>query len=164
MEFVNFEIAELLFKLGFCDKCFGYYYQGPNTGVNNYKEDLVEYTYPFRGANYQDMMQNEMIMNIILLNKMKMNNNTKDYVYPNIKIYNAPTLDQAIDWIAENKQIYIDIITAPTFASRTKVGYIWQIKRNSDGSTVSIEESPEMFINKKDCKIDAIKKAVLTLI
>ena len=41
MEFVNFEIAELLFKLGFCEKCFGYYYQSPNAGVNNYKEDLM---------------------------------------------------------------------------------------------------------------------------
>ena len=81
MEFVNFEIAELLFKLGFCEKCFGYYYQSPNAGVNNYKEDLVEYTYPFRGANYHDMLQNDLVFNV------------KDNIYPNIKIYKIITFE-----------------------------------------------------------------------
>lgn len=160
MEFVNFEIAELLFKLGFCDKCFGYYYQGPNASVNNYKEDLVEYTYPFRGANYHDMMQNEMIMNIILLNKMKIKDNVKDYVYPNIKIYNAPTLEQAIDWIAEKFNVYITIIPFASFASLNKIAYVWQYKYDSDGSDIKIVEAELSYINKNDCKKDAILAAL----
>ena len=64
MEFVNFEIAELLFKLGFCDKCFGYYYQEPNNAVTNHKEDLVDYTCPYRGANFKDMLQNDLVFNV----------------------------------------------------------------------------------------------------
>lgn len=156
MEFVNFEIAELLFKLGFCEKCFGYYYQGPNDSVNNYKEDLVEYTYPFRGANYHDMMQNEMIMNIILLDKMKMKDNTKEYVYPNIKIYNAPTLDQAIDWIADHFNVYICTIPFASFASLNKIAYVYLYKYDSDGSDIKTVESRFSYINRNDCKKEAI--------
>jgi hypothetical protein len=144
MEFVNFEIAELLFKLGFCEKCFGYYYQGPNNSVNNYKEDLVEYTYPYRGANYKDMLQNDLLCNL------------KDNIYPNIKVYNAPTIDQAIDWIADHFNVYITIVPFAAFASLNKIAYVWQYKYDSDGSDIKTTESELSYINKNDCKKDAI--------
>lgn len=144
MEFVNFEIAELLFKLGFRDKCFGYYYQSPNAGVNNYKEDIVEYTCPFRGANYKDMLQNDLVFNV------------KDNIYPNIKIYNAPTLDQAIDWIADHFNVHITIVPFASFASLNKIAYVWQYKYDSDGSDIKIVEAELSYINKNDCKKDAI--------
>lgn len=144
MEFVNFEIAELLFKLGFCDKCFGYYYQRPNNAVNNYKEDLVEYTYPFRGANYKDMLQNDLVFKL------------KDNIYPNIKIYNAPTLDQAIDWISDYFNVHIGIIPFASFAPLNKIAYTWVYKYDSDGSDIKTNESEVSYINKNDCKKDAI--------
>ena len=144
MEFVNFEIAELLFKLGFCEKCFGYYYQSPNAGVNNYKEDLVEYTYPFRGANYHDMLQNDLVFNV------------KDNIYPNIKIYNAPTLDQAIDWISDHFNVYICTIPFASFASLNKIAYVWQYKYDSNGSDIKTAESRFSYINRNDCKKEAI--------
>lgn len=143
MEFVNFNIAKALDEKGFKEPCFCFYYMKPTYGIDDHKKELIPYFSQFRGSTYREL----------LIEKCNIQN-----------IYNAPTLDQAIDWLAENKQIYIDIITNPTFSSKSKIGYIWQIKRDSDGSTVSIEESSEMFINKNDCKIDAIKKAVLTLI
>lgn len=144
MEFVNFEIAELLFKLGFCEKCFGYYYQEPNNGVNNYKEDLVEYTCPYRGANYKDMLQDDLLFNV------------KDNVYPNIKVYNAPTLDQAIDWIANKFNIHICCIPFASFVPLNKIAYVWLYKYDSDGSDIKTTESEFSYINKNECKKDAI--------
>jgi hypothetical protein len=145
MEFVNFEIAELLFKLGFCEKCFGHYYQEPNSAINNHKEDLVEYNCLYRGANYKDMLQNDLVLNIL-----------KDNAYPNIKVYNAPILDQAIDWIAEHFNIHICTIPFASFASLNKIAYIWTYKYDSNGSDIKTVESEFSYINKNECKKDAI--------
>lgn len=145
MEFVNFEIAELLFKLGFCEKCFVYYYQEPNAAVNNYKEDLVEYNCPYRGANYKDMLQNDLVLNTL-----------KDNVYPNIKVYNAPTLGQAIDWIADHFNVYICTIPFASFASLNKIAYVWACKYDSNGSDIKTVESRFSYINRNDCKKEAI--------
>lgn len=142
MEFVNFKIAKLLKEAGFDEPCFGFYYEKPHPSFNH-EEMLVLYKADREQTDYTA--------------------NLKSFKQNFISTVNTPTTEQAIDWLAKNKQIYIDIVTAPTFASKTKVGYIWQIKRDSDGSTVSIEESQEMFINKSECKINAIEFA-LTLI
>lgn len=142
MEFVNFNIAKALDEKGFKEPCFCFYYMKPTYGVDDHQKELIPYFSQFRGSTYREL----------LVEKYGIQN-----------IYNAPTIDKTINWLAENKQIYIDIITAPTFASRSKVGYIWQIKRGSDGSTVSTEESQEMFIHKSECKTNAIEFALTLL-
>ena len=93
-----------------------------------------------------------------LLLKIDFNENCLES--PSIKIYNTSALERVIDWIAEHFNVHICIIPFASFASLNKIAYVWQYKYDSDGSDIKIVEAELSYINKNDCKKDAILAAL----
>lgn len=45
----------------------------------------------------------------------------------------APTISQVLEWLREEKEIYIVIQPFPTMATKNKICWSWDFKWNSDG-------------------------------
>lgn len=94
------------------------------------------------------------------LSKIGFNENCQRFFTENGEIFDAPTIDEALDWLRRAKNIFIDIITIATFSSGNKIGYLWQIKTESDGSKINTIEAPEIYIHLNECKRNALETAL----
>ena len=48
----------------------------------------------------------------------------------------CPTISQVLKWLREEKEIYIVIQPFPTMATKNKICWSWDFKRNSDGAYI----------------------------
>lgn len=80
------------------------------------------------------------------------------------RAYTAPTISQVLKWLREEKKIYIVIAVNPTFSTKDKIAYYYQVYSNSNGVTSDYYESEECYVQWEDCAIGAIKSVLDNLI
>jgi hypothetical protein len=76
----------------------------------------------------------------------------------------APTTSQVLKWLREEKKIFVVIAVNPTFATKDKIAYYYNVYFNSDGVTICHYESEEGYAQWEDCAIDSIKYILDNLI
>lgn len=122
MEFVSFEIAKKLKEKGFREKCIAYYWEKINEHTPSF---LVEDNMPEDGLNLLDLLCNH--------NKAECSH-----------FIDAPTITQVLNWLGDEKQIYILVEPFPSIATKDKVCWSWSFKWNSDGVNID-HSSPSGF-------------------
>lgn len=88
MKFINKQLAMILKEKGFDKPCFGYYYTETPTGMT--EGELVLNRYLYRGGTYKETLEKH-----------------KSYLMPNV--IDAPTIEQVLEWLREEKKIYFNI-------------------------------------------------------
>lgn len=94
MKFVNKQLALKLKEKGFDKPCFGYYYIKTPTGMN--EGELVLNRYPCRNVTYEDTLK-------------------KHIGFINSNMVDAPTIEQVLKWLREEKDTYINIVPQKEF-------------------------------------------------
>ena len=105
-EFVPYELAVKLKEKGFKKECLCHY-------IGN---DLV--------YNIESPIAN---------NQLWFCHNKYDNIWHRDN-YDAPTISQVLEWLREQKEIYIVIQPFPTMATKNKICWSWDFKWNSDGA------------------------------
>lgn len=101
MEFTSKDLAIKLNEKGFNKLCFGYYHlETPTEFVDG---ELALNNYSCRGGTYKETLESDI-----------------DF-QPNV--IGAPTIEQALKWLREEKNIHIGII--PYFTESTKNNIMW---------------------------------------
>jgi hypothetical protein len=88
MKFVSKQLAMILKEKGFDKPCFGWYYIKTPTGMTD--GELVLNRYPYRNVTYEDTLKKHI-----------------GFINPN-KV-DAPTTEQVLEWLREEKKIHISI-------------------------------------------------------
>ena len=76
----------------------------------------------------------------------------------------GPTISQVLKWLREEKKIFVVIAVNPTFATKDKIAYYYNVYFNSDGVTICHYESEEGYAQWEDCAIYSIKYILDNLI
>lgn len=95
MKFVSKYLAIKLKEKGFDKPCFGYYYNDTPTGFTD--GELVLSRYYGRGGTFMDTLKRH------------------DLPYTTSNIIDTPTTDQVLEWLREEKDIYITVIPEKVF-------------------------------------------------
>lgn len=134
MKFVSKDLALKLKEKGFNKPCFGYYYIETPTGFVD--GELVLNRYPCRGGTYKETLERH-----------------ASYFIPSI--VDAPTIEQALEWLREEKEIMV----FPVYSKNTSRWYCEIV--NAD----SLESEKLMFPDSyEDCCIEGIKYTINNLI
>lgn len=94
MKFVSKDLALKLKNKGFDKPCFGYYYIKTPTGMTD--GELILNRYSCRGGTYKDTFE-------------------KHIGFINSNIVDAPTIEQVLKWLREEKDTYINIVPQKEF-------------------------------------------------
>ena len=76
----------------------------------------------------------------------------------------APTISQVLKWLRKEKKIYIVIEVNPTFSTKDKIAYYYQIYFNSTGDGSDYYESEQLYAQWEECAINSIKYVLDNLI
>ena len=60
------------------------------------------------------------------------------------RAYTTPTIPEVLKWLREEKEIYLVIQPFPTMATKNKICWSWDIKRNSDGVYIEHTSTDDM--------------------
>lgn len=131
MEFINKQLALKLKEKGFNRPCFGWYYINTPSGRN--EGELILNTSKTRGVAYEDLLCSH-------------NENFIEYVDNYV---DAPTIEQTLKWLREEKKIYVGILYMPKidkkndfyFLSIHKIGNLESPIYNGDTHYFSYEDA-----------------------
>lgn len=142
-EFVSYEIAKRLKEKGFKEKC-----------VSHYFGDEFNYNISqFRGVCLEDFM---MSFNTLC---------RTENLYPSYhKCVDAPTISQVLEWLREEKNIYVIPIPYPSMSTKDKVVWCYQIKHNSDGAFVETVDGAETYMFYRRAALEGIEYVIDKLI
>ena len=104
MEFVNKQLALKLKEKGFDKPCFGWYHITTPPGAFEGRLQLNESHR--MGLNYQHLLSRHI----------------NEYS-PNPNLVNAPTIEQVLEWLREEKKIYVGIAYMPKIGDNTDFYY-----------------------------------------
>ena len=154
MKFIDKQFALKLKEKGFDRPCFGYYYIETPTGFVD--GELVLNRYPNRGGTYEETLESDI-----------------DF-QPNV--IGAPTIEQVLEWLREEKNVHIGIIPYFTMSTKNNIMWQWEIlligKIIECKNTLYIDKdynytklaSADCYSNCEDACIDAIEFVVNNLI
>lgn len=140
-DFVTYELAVKLKEKGFREECFATY-------------DIEDGEFDFNNYILRVAYQ----MNITAKDCLRVFNDS------NSGIIDAPTIPQVLKWLREEKKIFVVIAVNPTFSTKDKIAYYYQVYSNSNGVTSDYYESEECYAQWEDCAIESIKSVLKYLI
>ena len=115
MKFVNKQLALKLKEKGFDKPCFGWYYIETPTGFVD--GELVLNRYPCRGGSYKETLERHIVFQP-----------KEGFVgYINSNIVDAPTIEQVLEWLREEKNVHIGIIPYFTMSTKNNIMWLWEI-------------------------------------
>ena len=153
MKFVDKQLAIKLKEKGFDKPCFGWYYIKTPTG--RIDGELVLNRYPCRGGTYEDTLESHI------------NFPPEEKVFEYIKwnIVDAPTIEQVLEWLREEKKI---IVTIGIYTNVVKSKYVIKIIKIVDEDSLTehfVKGRVEKFFdNYDDAILAGIKFVVNDLI
>ena len=113
MKFVSKDLSLKLKEKGFNKLCFGYYHlETPTEFVDG---ELVLNRYPCRGGTYEETLEKH-----------------KSYLIPNV--IDAPTIEQVLEWLREEKKI---IVTIGIYTNVVKSKYVIKIIKIIDEDSLT---------------------------
>lgn len=145
MKFVDKQLAIRLKEKGFDKPCFGYYYVKTPTGMTD--GELVLNRYLYRGGTYEETLERHII----------------SYIIPNI--VDAPTTDQVLEWLREEKDI--DIVIYPVDRNTIYMGgekYILSIYFCGKRDYKIHKDNNDKFVKWEDACIAGIEYVINNLI
>lgn len=134
-DFVPYDIAVKLKEKGFKAKCMRYY--------DSREEDR---TYFYWNANTPMADANSMYYS--------WNKNNGGYKGAWI---DAPTISQVLKWLREEKKIFVDVNSFPTYSTKEMVAYAVDVRRNSDGYSMENVESAQSFARWEEAALAGIE-------
>ena len=151
MEFVAKEIAIILKEKGFFEACFGFYYiKNPIGEVRN----LILNQSSRRGQDYQALLKWHFETH-------------EQYDVSNVAL--APTIDQVLRWLKEEKKIHITINALPSlsknFMCKQENRLIFDVRVSwFEGEIFNYYDLDEPYFNYEDACIAGIEYAIDNLI
>lgn len=76
----------------------------------------------------------------------------------------APTIEQALKWLREEKKIYVITDSFPSYSTKSNVVWIYKLKYNSDGASINFNESLVSFGSYEEATTAGIEYALNNLI
>jgi hypothetical protein len=147
MEFVNKELAIKLKEKGFDKPCFGFYYIETPTGMN--EGELVHNKCNTKGAIYKDCLYSsnyDYYFDAHLVNKV-----------------DAPTIEQVLKWLREEKKIYLNISYVPR-VNNNKDFYYPNVQKIGDIEPIQFPNGAEDFDSYENAAIIGIEYVINKLI
>ena len=148
MNFIDKQLAIKLKEKGFDKPCFGWYYI--NIPAGRAEDELILNTSNTRGVAYEDLLHSH--------------NEVLAY-YPADRCVDAPTIEQALEWLREEKEI--DIVIYPIDRNTIYMGgekYILSIYFCGKRDYKIHKDNNDKFVKWKDACIAGIEYAVDNLI
>ena len=112
MKFASKKLALKLKEKGFDKPCFGWYYIKTPTGAT--EGELVLNRYPCRGGTYEETLESH----------INFPPKEKFLGYIKWNMVDAPTTDQVLEWLRDEKNINISV--QPYLTKTTKNNIMWQ--------------------------------------
>ena len=147
MKFVSKELALKLKEKGFDKPCFGGYNIVTPTG--HIDGELVLNKTETRGCVYKDCLESYNLLN-------------KQFFYDNI--VDAPTIDQVLEWLRDEKNIFIWMKPYHTYATKNNICWDWNISIVNNTHELSKYCSDEGFAKHEDACIAGIEYVINNLI
>lgn len=144
MKFIDKQLSIKLKEKGFDKPCFGYYYIETPTGLTD--GELVLSRYYGRGGTFMDTLKRH------------------DLPYTTSNIIDAPTIDQILEWLREEKEIMLWMKTYHTYATKNHICWDWNISIVNENHELSKHCSDEGFSKYEDAAIAGINFIVEHLI
>ena len=79
-------------------------------------------------------------------------------------LFPRPTIPQVLKWLREEKKIYIDIPSFPTYANKDRVAFAVIVKHGSDGYSMKEYESSQSYSKWDETALVGIEYALDNLI
>lgn len=76
----------------------------------------------------------------------------------------APTIPQVLKWLREEKEIYIDVASFPTYVTKNRVEFAVIVKHDSDGYDMKEIEMAQTFSEWNEAALVGIEHVVNNLI
>lgn len=76
----------------------------------------------------------------------------------------APTIEQALKWLREEKKIYIVTDPFPSYSNVNNVTWVYKLKYNSDGNSINFKESIFCFESYEEATTAGIEYALNNMI
>ena len=153
MKFVSKDLAIKLKEKGFNKPCFGYYYIKTPSGMTD--GELVLNRYPCRGGTYEETLERHIDFQP-----------KEGFVgYINSNIVDAPTIEHALKWLREEKDI--DIVIYPVDRNTIYMGgekYILSICFCGKRDYKIHKDNNDKFVKWEDACIAGIEYVVKHLI
>lgn len=153
MKFVSKDLALKLKEKGFDRPCFGWYYIETPTGLN--EGELVLNRYNCRGGTYRETLERHI--------DFQPKKGFVGYINPNI--IDAPTIDQVLEWLREEKDV--DIVIYPIDRNTILMGgekYILSIYCCGKRDYKIHESNNDKFVKWEDACIAGVEYVVEHLI
>ena len=141
IEFVTFEIAKKLKEKGFKEKCFAYYHPG--------SAELFFNHIPYKGGIVADCMYS--------YNELPVESYISDLI-------DAPTISWALQWLREEKKIYVVVTPYPSISTKDNVVWCYQIKLKNDGACMETMDGLESYMHYRDAALAGIEYVLCYLI
>jgi hypothetical protein len=152
MKFISKELSIKLRNKGFDKPCFGWYYIETPTGFID--GELVLNRYSCRGGTYKETLERHIDFQP-----------KEGFVgYINSNIVDAPTIDQTLEWLREEKKIYVGIAYMPKIDDNTDFYYPTIQKIGDFEPTHFGDNADEIFNSYDDACIAGIEYVVEHLI
>lgn len=134
MKFINKELAIKLKKKGFDRPCFGWYYIETPTGMK--EGELVLNRYSCRGGTYKETLERHIDFQP-----------KEGFVgYINKNIVDAPTIDQTLEWLREEKNIVIHLLHYCNLEHKNSIIYYWNVSLFNININNLIENNKDIYI------------------
>lgn len=153
MKFVDKKLAIKLKEKGFDKPCFGYYYIETPTGMT--EGELVLNRYPCRGGTYKETLERHI--------DFQPKEGFVEYI--NSNIVDAPTIEHALKWLREEKDI--DIVIYPVDRNTIYMGgekYILSICFCGKRDYKINKDNNDKFVKWEDAAIAGIEYVINNLI
>lgn len=153
MKFVDKKLAIKLKEKGFDKPCFGYYYIETPTGMT--EGELVLNRYPCRGGTYKETLERHI--------DFQPKEGFVGYINPNI--IDAPTIDQVLEWLREEKDV--DIVIYPIDRNTILMGgekYILSVYIDGKIDYKVHQDNIDKYVKWEDACIAGIEYVINNLI
>lgn len=153
MKFVDKKLAIKLKEKGFDRPCFGWYYIETPTGMT--EGELVLNRYPCRGGTYKETLERHI--------DFQPKEGFVGYINPNV--VDAPTIEQVLKWLREEKDI--DIVIYPIDRNTIYMGgekYILSIYCCGKRDYKIHKDNNDKFVKWEDACISGIEYVINNLI
>lgn len=145
MEFVDKQLALKLKEKGYDRPCFGWYHITTPPGAFEGRLNLNESYY--RGETYHRLLKRHI----------------SEYT-TNPNLVNAPTIEQVLEWLREEKKIYVGIAYMPKIGDNTDFYYPTIQKIGDFEPTHFGDNDDEIFNSYDDACISGIEYVINNLI
>lgn len=69
----------------------------------------------------------------------------------------CPSIDEVLEWLREEKGVYVSIGVFPTFSTKNNMHFCYTIKTESDGSNMKVIESEYTYSEYSEAELNCIE-------